>query len=159
MTAGAAFPTMSWQAVGGGTVAPADGDGWRMLVVYRGKHCPLCKRYLGGLNDALDDWREAGVDVAAISADPLERARAEVGEEGWRFRVGVDLRPDEMRQLGLYISDPRSPEETDRPFAEPAVFVLNPTGKAQVIDVSNAPFARSDLSALLDGLKFVHDKN
>jgi hypothetical protein len=60
-----------------------------------------------------------------------------------------------MRGLGLYVSNPRSPEETDRPFPEPALFVINPKDELQIIDVSNAPFARPDLEALLAGLKFV----
>ena len=66
---------------------------------------------------------------------------------------------EEMRRLGLYVSAPRSPQETDREFAEPAVFVINPEGRLQIIDISNAPFARPDLKALLKGLKFIQEKN
>jgi hypothetical protein len=64
-----------------------------------------------------------------------------------------------MRQLGLYISDPRSPQEADRPFAEPALFVINPDGNTQIIDISNAPFVRPDLKSLLKGLQFVVSKD
>ena len=63
-----------------------------------------------------------------------------------------------MRALGLYISEPRSPRETDRPFPEPALFVVNPQGNIQIIDISNAPFARPDLNAVLKGLKFIQEK-
>lgn len=35
------------------------------------------------------------------------------------------------------------------------MFVLNPAGELQIIDVSNAPFSRPDLKMLLSGLKFV----
>lgn len=65
--------------------------------------------------------------------------------DGWAFPVGYDLTPDEMRQLGLFVSDPGSPEETDRPFSDPGLFVLNPPGQLQIVDISNAPFARPDL--------------
>ena len=34
----------------------------------------------------------------------------------------------QMLALGLYVSEPRSEEETDRPFAEPGVFVINADG-------------------------------
>ena len=51
MSAGAAFPPMGWDAVGGGRVEPAQGSGWRLLVVYRGKHCPICKTYLDTLQE------------------------------------------------------------------------------------------------------------
>lgn len=59
----------------------------------------------------------------------------------------------------LYISDPRSPQETDRPFAEPGLFLVNPQGNAQIIDVSNAPFARPDLQMILNGIKTIIEKS
>ena len=62
-----------------------------------------------------------------------------------------------MKTLGLYISHPRSARETDRPFAEPGLFVINGDGKVQVTDISNAPFARPDLESLVGGLKFIRD--
>ena len=68
-----------------------------------------------------------------------------MAEEGWRFPVGCDLSPDETRRLGLYIAEPRSPQETDRPFPEPGLFVINPEGQAHIIDISKAPFAQPDL--------------
>ncbi|MFD0391286.1 hypothetical protein ACFQ4K_31090 [Tistrella bauzanensis] len=64
-----------------------------------------------------------------------------------------------MRGLGLYVSAPRSAQETDRPFAEPGVFVINPDGAVQIVDISNAPFARPDLAALLRGISFVQAKS
>jgi hypothetical protein len=78
-----------------------------------------------------------------------------VEEHGWRFPVGYDLTPEQMRELGLYVSDPRSADETDRQFAEPGVFVINGEGRTQIVDISNAPFARPELRSLLDGLIFV----
>ncbi len=100
----------------------------------------------------------AETEVIAVSGDPKEKAESEVNEENWRFPVGYDLRPDQMRQLGLYISEPRSPQETDRPFAEPGLFIINPQGKIQVVDISNAPFARPELGGVLKGLKFIQEK-
>ncbi|MDO9168170.1 MAG: redoxin domain-containing protein [Methylobacter sp.] len=159
MTAGEKFPMMAWNAVSGERLVPADGSGWRVLIVYRGQHCPLCKAYLNTLNEMLEDFRAANIAVSIVSADTKDKAEAEVAECGWTFPVGYDLSVDQMRELGLYISDPRSPEETDRPFAEPALFVINPEGNTQIIDISNAPFARPDLKSLLKGLQFVMSKN
>lgn len=158
MAAGATFPSMQWSAVSGDRVEPSAGSGWRTLIVYRGKHCPLCKTYLNTLNGMLGEFESAGIAVSTVSADPKEKAEAEVAECGWKFPVGYDLTVEQMRELGLYVSEPRSPQETDRPFAEPALFVLNPDGQAQIIDISNAPFARPDLKALLKGLQFVMGK-
>lgn len=159
IAAGSPFPALEWTQTDGGTLAPASMTGWRLLVVYRGAHCPLCRKYLKTLEGLQSDFAEAGVSVAAVSSDPTERAVKEAGEEGWTFPVGYDLTPEQMRTLGLYVSSPRSPEETDRNFAEPGLFVINPQGAIQIVDVSNAPFARPDLEGLLNGLKFIIAKD
>ncbi len=159
MSAGAKFPPLAWDAVDGARVAPAQDTGWRMLVVYRGKHCPLCKTYLNTLNELLDEFRASAIAVSVLSADGADKAEAQVAECGWKFPVGYGLSVEQMRQLGLYVSDPRSPQETDRQFAEPALFVLNAQGQVQIIDISNAPFARPDLKSLLKGIQFVISKD
>ena len=69
--------------------------------------------------------------------------------------MGYDLSIAQMQSLGLYISDPRSPKETDRPFAEPGLFVINADGMIQMVDVSNAPFLRPDLQSVLNGITFI----
>ena len=107
----------------------------------------------------LDEFRAAGVAVVAVSADTKEKAATDVAEFGWRFPVGYGLTPDQMRTLGLYISEPRSPQETDRPFAEPGLFAVNPDGGMQIVDISNAPFARPDLALVLRGIRMAIDKN
>lgn len=155
LAAGTAFPDIAVPMLGGGALSPSRGERWRLLVVYRGKHCPLCVRYLSTLDGLLAEFAEQQIDVMAISADPEAKAAAQVAEHGWSFAIGHDLSVAQMHELGLYVSSPRSPEETDRPFAEPALFVINPQGLIQMIDVSNAPFARPDLAALLSGLTFV----
>lgn len=157
--AGSPFPALEWHQTDGGTLAPASMDGWRLLVVYRGAHCPLCRKYLKTLEALQSDFAEAGIAVAALSADPRDRAIQEASEEGWTFPVGYALTPEQMRTLRLYVSSPRSAEETDLDFAEPGLFVINPQGAIQIIDVSNAPFARPDLEGLLNGLKFIIDKD
>jgi peroxiredoxin len=130
-----------------------------MFVVYRGKHCPLCKKYLKTLDGLRDGLSAAGVTVLAASADPREKAEADVASEGWRFPVGYGLSMDQMRTLGLYVSEPRSPQETDRPFSEPGLFVINPEGRVQIVDISNAPFARPDLAGILNGIKLIQERN
>ena len=159
LLAGSILPTISLPKVGGGELQIGGAGGWKMLVVYRGKHCPICRTYLKTLDGLLDRFMEAGTEVAAISADPREKAETEASDENWRFLVGYDLSLDQMRTLGLYISEPRSPQETDRPFPEPALFITNPEGRLQIIDISNAPFARPELNSVLMGLKFVQERN
>ena len=132
--------------------------GWRMLIVYRGKHCPLCKKYFKTLAENLEGFKQAGVTVAVVSADPKEKASADVAEFGWKFPVGFGLTLDQMRSLGLYMSEPRTPPETDRPFAEPGLFVINPDGLVQIVDISNAPFSRPDIASILMGINMIKER-
>jgi len=159
LQAGVEFPSLSMPKVGGGEMKVGGSGGWQMLVVYRGKHCPQCKKYLKGLGGLLDEYRATGVDVLVASGDPKEKAETEVVEAGWSFPVGYDLSQDQMRKLGLYISNPRSETETDRPFPEPGLFLINPEGKAQIIDISNAPWSRPDLANILNGVKMIKERN
>lgn len=91
-------------------------------------------------------WNDAGISVVAISAD--------ITEYGWTFPVGCDLDEATMHSLGLYVSDPLTPDETNRRFSEPAVFCLRTDGTVQIAAISNGPSARPDLEALLDGMIF-----
>ena len=157
--AGAAVPAIRLDKVGGGGVTIGGGrDGWQLIVVYRGKHCPICKHYLAGLKDLGAGYAAAKDEVVAVSGDPKEKAEAFMAEIQPNFPVGYGLSVADMRRLGLYVSNPRSPQETDRPFAEPGLFVVNPKGEAQIVDISNAPFARPDLAAILKGLQFIQEK-
>lgn len=158
-TPGNPMPEMMLPSVDGGESQLGGKGRWQMAVIYRGRHCPLCRKYLKTLDGLLEDFRDAGVEIIAISSDPFERAKGEAAEEGWRFPVACELSQDQMRALGLYISEPRSPQETDRPFAEPGLFVTNPDGILQIADISNAPFSRPDLQGVLNGLKFIQDED
>ncbi|MEE3148548.1 MAG: redoxin domain-containing protein, partial [Bacteroidota bacterium] len=40
-----------------------------LVVFYRGLHCPICKKYLQELQNLLPDFKERGVEVAAVSMD------------------------------------------------------------------------------------------
>lgn len=160
LKAGSNFPLISVPVLTGGRVdlgAPKDGFDWKLVVVYRGKHCPMCTTYLQELSNKVSELAELGVDVAVVSADTEQKARDQMELVKPVFPVGFDLSMTQMTALGLYISDPRSAEETDRPFSEPGLFVLNAAGEIQVIDISNAPFARPSLETLIGGLRFIRN--
>jgi len=129
-------------------------NGWQLLIVYRGKHCGRCKPYLNQVETMQKRWNDAGFSIAAVSADTAAKAAADIAEYGWSFPVGCELDETTMHKLGLYVSDPLTPDETDRRFAEPAVFCLRPDGTVQIAAISNGPSARPDLEALLDGMIF-----
>ena len=158
LEAGSHFPSITVPLLGGGNTdlsKPQNGHDWKLVIVYRGKHCPLCTQYLGTLNELLDKFNEAGVDVVAVSGDPAEKAQIQMDIVKPDFPVAYGLTIEQMEQLGVYISNPRSPQETDRPFAEPGLFVINEKGEIQILDISNAPFARPDLNGILGGIQFV----
>ena len=131
---------------------------WTLLVVYRGKHCPRCKRYLNKLEAMLNDWT-ALLDVVVVSADTLEKAQTDQAEFGWTFDLCYGLTEDQMRALGLYISDPLSEAETTGRFAEPGTFAIKPDGTLMLVDISNGPASRPDLDELLDGMRFNIENN
>ncbi|MEO0999507.1 MAG: redoxin domain-containing protein [Pseudomonadota bacterium] len=153
--AGAPMPVLSFPLLGGGTAAiGGERARWTLLIVYRGRHCPKCKTYLGKLERLAADWDAAGFDILTVSGDPEEKAAADVAEFGWTFPVAHSMSEEQMRALGLYVSDPLSEAETDRRFPEPGLFCIRPDGRAQVIAISNAPGARPDLGDLLAGMVY-----
>ncbi len=153
--AGSVLDEMTFPKLGGGEIiVGGQRDSWTLLVVYRGKHCPRCKRYLNRLNQMLGEWSAAGIDVVVLSADSEEKARADREEFGWAFDLCYDLNEVQMGQLGLYVSDPLTVAETDRRFAEPGTFVIRPDGSLLLISISNGPAARPELAELLDGMIF-----
>lgn len=162
LAAGTPFPKLDIPRLGGGTTtlgAPQGGRDWQMVVIYRGLHCPLCKKYLAQLEEMKGQFHAAGVDVVVASGDPEDKARAMAEEKGLSLPMGYGLSVAQMQMLGLYVSDPRSPKETDRPFPEPGLFVINGDGLIQMVDVSNAPFLRPDLQSVLNGITFIRSND
>ena len=145
---------MTFQNVDGSeTVFGNQKSRWTILFVYRGKHCPRCKKYLNKLNAALADWT-AVMDVIVVSADTKEKAVADREEFGWTFDLCYGLTEDQMRDLGVYVSSPLSEQETTGLFAEPGTFAVRPDGHLMLADISNGPTSRPDLEELLDGMTF-----
>lgn len=151
--------TTSFPALSGGDITiGAPKERWTMLFVYRGKHCPRCKRFLNKLDAMLADWTDV-LDVVVVSADTREKAAADLAEFGWNFDLCYGMTEAQMRSLGLYVSAPLSEAETTGLFAEPGAFGIRPDGSLMLVDISNGPAARPDLEELLDGMKFNIDKN
>ncbi|OSP54994.1 redoxin domain-containing protein [Pseudoruegeria sp. SK021] len=156
LTAGTALPAMTVPRLGGGDLTLGTGSpDWQMVVVYRGKHCPICHTYLTGLQELLPTFAAAGVEVVAVSADPEDKAQAIVDELGLTLPVGYGLTPAQMIELGIYVSQSRKDSDPGWPFAEPALFVVDQSGALNMIDQSNMPFARPDLAAMAKGIAFV----
>ncbi|MEE8188646.1 MAG: peroxiredoxin-like family protein [Kiloniellales bacterium] len=159
LQSGGPMPEMVLPALGGGEVKLGGTGRWQLVIVYRGKHCPICAHYLTEMEGMKDDFAKLSTEVVAVSCDPKEKAEAHAGELGLSLPVGYDLSIAQARDLGLYVSNPRSAEETDRPFTEPGTFLVNPEGNLHIIDISSAPFARPPLAGLLRGISFIQERN
>jgi len=158
--AGDPFPSLPVQNLDGETVdiaKPSNGADWRMVVVYRGQHCPLCTKYLNRLDAYIERLHETGVSVAAVSADRPEQLERHIEKLETRVPLYSGLTLEQMEQLGLYVSTPRSAQETDHLFPEPGLFVVNDEGNVQVVDLSNNPFVRPELEALVSGIEWIRD--
>ncbi|CAH0533206.1 hypothetical protein VST7929_01068 [Vibrio stylophorae] len=138
-------------------VAPQEDCDWQLVVVYRGAHCPLCTKFLNRLAGFKPQLKAIGVDIIAVSADSAEQLARHQEKLSVNFPIAYGLSKPQMHQLGLYISIPRSPQETDHDFPEPGLFVVNEAGNIQVVDLSNNPFSRPDLEALVSGLTWIRD--
>jgi peroxiredoxin len=160
IAAGTPFPRIELPTLEGQQLMlaePADGCRWKLIVIYRGRHCPLCTRYLQLLNGLRRRFYALGIDLVAASADSLEQATEHQSRMNLKFPLVYGLTEMQMAELGLYVSTPRSDKESDHPFAEPGLFVVNADNRVQVVDISNGPFARPELETLLGGLSFIMD--
>ncbi len=130
---------------------------WRLIVVYRGLHCPICKSQLKSLSGQLTNFTDAGITVVAASMDTAERAKKahsdwELGDLPLAYGLSEDL----AQRFGLYMSNAIKESEADR-FTEPAIIAFK--GDAfKAIWLQSVPFARPKFEDVLSGLKFM-EKN
>ncbi|WP_053979991.1 redoxin domain-containing protein [Marinagarivorans algicola] len=160
LSAGSVFPSIDVTLLSGESVNLSQRDNtahWKLVVVYRGQHCPLCTQYLNELEQHVNVLRDTGVEIIAVSADTQEQLTSHTPQLHVSFPLAYGLSVEHMKTLGLYISTPRSAQETDHVFAEPGLFIINETGQLQVIDIANGPFARPNLATLVAGIQWIKD--
>lgn len=160
LKAGDTFPTLEATQLDGSAVTlgkPQGSSTWQAVFVYRGRHCPLCTKYLNELEGYKQAFADAGVDILAVSGDSKQQLEEHVDNLDISFSIAYGLSEAQMKTLGLYISLPRSEKETDHNFAEPGLFVVNEHGNLHVVDISNNPFVRPELGELSRGLSWIRD--
>lgn len=155
---GTPFPQLQVPKLGGGSLTlghAGEGYDWQLIVVYRGKHCPICTRYLKEVSEIVAPLKDLRIEVVAVSADNEARASDQIKEAGVSYPVGYGLTVPQMQKIGLYISSPRHGIDVEGPFAEPGLFVANEEGLLRMVDIANVPFFRPQLSSLVGGLRFM----
>ena len=158
--AGADFPSLPVNGQDDSVVdisKPTGDADWQMVVVYRGRHCPMCTKFLNSLAGFRQRLLDIGIDIAAVSGDSEEQLEDHLTRLDVNFPLFYGLTLEQMQDLGLYVSVPRSEQETDHNFPEPGLFVINGDGQVQVVDLSNNPFARPDLEIFVSGLEWIRN--
>ncbi|MEK9629255.1 MAG: redoxin domain-containing protein [Nitrospinota bacterium] len=93
-SSGGRLPELSLPVVGGGEVIlgnPEKKDNWKLVFVYRGFHCPVCKEYLARLESLKEKFLEVGAEIIAVSGDPEHKANKMVEFAKLTFPVAYDL--------------------------------------------------------------------
>ncbi|MDZ7703574.1 MAG: peroxiredoxin-like family protein [Trueperaceae bacterium] len=159
-------PSLDVPTVGGGRwrLGDAAPDNFTLVVFYRGRHCPVCSKYMRELERLLPDFSERGVEVVGISSDGAERA--ESAKTDWKLdnlTVGYDLSLDKAREWGLFISSGKGKSSTghDEPalFSEPALYLVRPDGTLYFGAVQTMPFARPHFEDIVQAVDFVLSKD
>lgn len=135
---GDTFPSLSLDAVGGGTIAlPEDLAGsFGVVLIYRGAWCPFCNAQLAGFSRAADKFAELDVKVVALSVDDAATSAALVDKYHLKFPVGYGADADQIAAAtGAYTNEnPHHLQTTG--------FVLDPDGKVITAVYSSGAIGR-----------------
>ena len=129
-----------------------------MIVFFRGLHCPICSDFLKEIDNQLTDYKKSNTEVIAVSMDSKERAIKAKRE--WSIKnlnIAFGLTEEKAREWNLYISKSIKEVEAEM-FCEPGLFIIKEDGSLYLINTSNMPFARPDVSAFPAKLVFAEEK-
>ena len=152
-------PNLSFKTLNGSTLSLHDNlsNEMNIVIFYRGLHCPICKEYLVSIQNQLDDYSDTNTSVTVISMDSEEKAKKTQLDWGLdKLNIGYGLSLDDAKNWGLFISKSIKEAESDI-FCEPGLFVIKKDGSIYMVNISNMPFARPDLSTFSANLKFAQD--
>ena len=158
---GQGFPAVDLAKVGGGRLTNADFDAsfCTVVTVYRGLHCPRCKRQLEDFVAHRAAFDAAGIKVVSISTDPQDRAEQAVAEWGLGdMPVGYGMTVEQARGLGLFISETIREAEPAF-FAEAGLFMIREDGVLWGSSINSFPFMRPTAEMILDAAKTRRDRD
>jgi len=149
---GSPAPRFALPATDGQNHCLADYCGVKVvLVFYRGHWCGVCRQQLAALREAVETFEDAGAVVLAISAEPLERARASAVADNLPFTILSDETLAVIDRYGL--RHPGEPESDGKPIARPSVFVLDRAGIVRFAHVGEDPLDRPTTRLILLALE------
>lgn len=104
---------------------------------------------MGGFSEIAQDLQEHNISIVAASSDSREKAAEMAGNMAFPIGYGVDQAM--IESLGGYW-------EARRNFAQPAEFVLAPSGKIAQLSYSDGPLARTEASDVIKMVNFLESK-
>lgn len=130
----------------------------RLISFYRGAFCGFCTRFMQQLNRLNSNFAELGIELAGISVDSRDVAKAWAEDNGIdRILIGYGLVQEQIKACSLFASQ-FSRDGKDMYFAEPALWLVRPDGELYLNIQSSVSCGRPDLASLLTGLKFLADQ-
>ena len=116
-------------------------EGPVVLVFYFGYHCNHCVSQLFALNKDLEKFRELGVTVVTISADPPELTRQRFKQYGaFGFPVLSDPGNKIAQKYETYLANPKAPQEGDLLHG---TFIISRQGEIAWANRGDEPFTEN----------------
>lgn len=144
-------------------------EGPVVLLFYRGQWCPVCNRYLSGIQDSLSMIRDAGAQVVAVGPETPENLKKTVEKTGAEFLVLADQDDDIMERydlrfqvtdsyagkikqyLGASIAENNDQETAMLPV--PATYVIQPDGRIAYRQFDPNYKNRASVAEILEALQ------
>jgi len=155
INAGDFFPKIILPTISGYEInisEPYQKANWQLIIFYRGGHSSRCTEFLNKLEKIKSNLLEYGISISAASADDGAQLQQQLHQLSVSFPIAYGLSIAQMHELNLYISLPHDFSETNHPFCEPGMFVVNELGQIIVLNISNSDVCRPELATLLTGL-------
>ncbi|MBC7594581.1 MAG: peroxiredoxin family protein [Kineosporiaceae bacterium] len=149
---GDTFPSLTLDAVGGGTLSLPDAlsGSYGVVLIYRGSWCPYCNAQLAAFSRATDTFDELGIKVVALSVDDEATSAALVAKRHVGFPVGHSANADKIAAAtGSYVND-------DPHHLQSTGFVLAPDGSVVIAVYSSGAIGRlvpEDVAGLVRHIK------
>ena len=135
---GDAFPTLTVDRVGGGSLAiPGVFDGgYGVVLVYRGSWCPYCNAQLRAFQRATDSLAAVDARVVALSIDDEATTQALIDKHRLTFPIGHSANAKVVSVATGAFVDPKGG------FLQSTGFVLDPAGRIIVSVYSSGAIGR-----------------
>lgn len=140
-----------------------------VIIVYRGGWCPFCTRQMKDWNARLDDLKQAGARIVAVSIEKPERVRKVAQQEAPGYDLLIDDGAKVTKALGLGVltfdestrakytrygvklNEVNTTGAWELPY--PATLVVDRAGVVRFIEQSEDFTKRSDPAKVMDVVK------